>query len=149
MESEVPKVVVELVRDYVFQAKFSGTDIVLLLDEPPPLGTLVGPNASRMLSAAVGNCLSASLAFCLRKSRVDLRGIRTEVAPIVERNSEGFWRVVRLDAKIKVEVAESTDPSRLKRCLEIFEKYCVVTGAVRGGMEVETKVEATLHGIPK
>ena len=141
MEREESKAVVELVRDYVFRATFSGTDAVLLMDEPSPLGTLIGPNASRMLSAAVGNCLSVSLAFCLRKSKVDLKGIRTEVAPIVERDNEGFWRVVRLAAKIRVEVAESTEPSRLQRCLEIFENYCVVTGAVRSGIKVDVKVE--------
>ena len=141
MEREESKTVVELVRDYVFRATFSGTDAVLLMDKPSPLGTLIGPNASRMLSAAVGNCLSVSLAFCLRKSKVDLQGIRTEVAPIVERDSEGFWRVIRLAAKIRVEVAESTEPSRLQRCLEIIENYCDVTGAVRSGIKVDVKME--------
>ena len=141
MESEEPKVVVELVKDYVFRATFSGMDTVLLMDEPSPLGTLVGPNASRVLSAAVGNCLSASLAFCLRKSKVDLKGMKTEIAPIVERNSDGFWRVVRLAVKIRVDVAGSTEPSRLQRCLEIFEKYCVVTEAVRSGIKVDAEVK--------
>jgi len=141
LESEEPKVVVELVKDYVFRATFSGMDTVLLMDEPSPLGTLVGPNASRVLSAAVGNCLSASLAFCLRKSKVDLKGMKTEIAPIVERNSDGFWRVVRLAVKIRVDVAGSTEPSRLQRCLEIFEKYCVVTEAVRSGIKVDAEVK--------
>ena len=49
--------------------------------------------------------------------------------------------MVRLAAKIRVEVAESTEPSRLQRCLEIFEKYCVVTGAVRSGIKVDVKME--------
>jgi len=83
------------------------------------------------------------LAFCLRKSKVDLKGMKTEVTPTVERNKEGYWRVVKMSAKIKVEVGESTESSRLQRCLEIFENYCVVTGAVRNGIKVDVKVNST------
>jgi uncharacterized OsmC-like protein len=147
-EQEEPKVLIQLVKDYVFRATFSGTNTVLLMDEPSPLGSLVGPNASRILSAAVGNCLSASLAFCLRKSKVDLIGMKTEVTPTVERNKEGYWRVVKMSAEIKVEVGESTESSRLQRCLEIFENYCVVTGAVRNGIKVDVKVNSATSDGP-
>src|SRR5690625_6506194 len=41
----------------------------LLTDESPPLGEGVGPSPARLLAAAVGNCMSASLKFCLDKAR--------------------------------------------------------------------------------
>ncbi|NIP81865.1 MAG: OsmC family peroxiredoxin, partial [Gemmatimonadetes bacterium] len=53
---------------FQFDTEFDGEKMAnLLFDEPSPLGEDEGPNAARVLGAAVGNCLSASLLFCLRK----------------------------------------------------------------------------------
>lgn len=140
-EEAKPKATVELVKDYLFKATFPGSGTTLIMDEPPPLGKLEGPNASRVLSAAVANCLSASLAFCLRKSRVELQGMRAEAEPVIERNKEGYWRITKINVNIKPEIAETSDQNKVKRCLDIFEKYCVATGAVREGILVDVHVD--------
>jgi uncharacterized OsmC-like protein len=138
-----PKVIAELTEDYIFKITFPDAgNATLVMDEPPPLGKLTGPNASRLLAAAIANCLSASLLFCLRRSKVDVKGIRTEAEPLVERNKDGYWRVTRIDVKIRPELSESADRDKTKRCLDIFEKYCVVTGAVREGLKVNVQIEA-------
>jgi len=54
--------------DYAFRIVFDDTALdPLLTDEPAPLGHDRGPNPSRLLLAAVANCLAASLLFALRK----------------------------------------------------------------------------------
>ncbi len=142
-EKRRARVVAELTENYVFRMTFpDASNATLIMDEPPPLGNLSGPNATRVLAAAVANCLSASLLFCLRKSRIDLKGIRTEAEPVLERNKDGYWRVARIDVKIRPELPESADQEKTKRCLDIFENYCVVTGAVREGIQVNVEVEA-------
>jgi uncharacterized OsmC-like protein len=113
----------------------------LLMDEPEPLGTGAGPNAARVLAAAVGNCLSASVLFCLRRARVDVRGMRTSVTASVVRNDRGRLRVGALRVRIRPEVAEA-DAGRIRRCLDLFEDYCVVTQSVRAGLAVAVEVEA-------
>lgn len=135
-----PKVLIELIRDYLFKVTFPDADTTLIADEPSPLGNLSGPNASRLLSAAVANCLCASLAFCLRRSKVRLKGIKAEAEPVIERNKDGYWRVTRIGVMLKPQIEEFEDQNKLKRCLEIFENYCVVTGAVREGIHINVKV---------
>lgn len=112
----------------------------LLVDEPPPLGEGEGPNAARLLAAAVANCLSASLIFCLRKSRADVEGLEAEVRGRMVRNDRGRMRIGELAVTLHPAV-ELADRGKLDRCLELFEDYCIVTSSVREGLEVSVAVE--------
>jgi len=141
-EEIVHRVTVSLAENYEFTASFAqfpdGRPI--LLDELPPLGEGHGPNATALLAAAIGNCLAASLAFCLRKSRVELRDLKAEVTARVTRNQAGRMRV----AGIEVELTPGLDPGqleRLDRCSKLFEDFCVVTASVRQGIPVSVKVQ--------
>lgn len=139
MSEEQFTVSLELVDDFQFRVTFDEKMAELLMDEPEPLGADRGPNASRVLSAAVGNCLSASLLFCLKKSKVDVQGIQTDVTTTMTRNERGRLRIGALQVAIQADL-EPDDRDRLDRCLEIFEDYCVVTQSVRGGLDVEVAV---------
>lgn len=126
----------EHVKDYEFTAHFDWDHVPpLLLDEPDPLGGSKGPNASRLVGAAVGNCLSASLLFCLQKAKQPVRSIAAKVTGTMRRNERGRLRIGRLDVEIVIDVA-AEQPERVQRCLELFEDYCVVTGSVRKGIPV-------------
>jgi len=56
-------------RGYEFKAKFDCLSD-LTIDEPKPLRRGPGPDASCLLSAAVGDCLSFSLLFYLGRARI-------------------------------------------------------------------------------
>ena len=112
----------------------------LLLDEPAPLGEGSGPSAARLLAAAVGNCLSASALYCLRRARIDVHDMRTTVTASLERNDAGRLRVRGITVRIQPEVDEAQH-TRMRRCLELFEDFCVVTQSVRGGIDVDVTVE--------
>ncbi len=111
----------------------------LRMDEPPPLGAGSGPNAARLLAAAVGNCLSSSALFCLEKARIPVEGMRTTVRASLARNEAGRLRVRRIDVVVSPHVREEDRP-RMRRCLDLFEDFCLVTESVRGGIEVEVDV---------
>jgi uncharacterized OsmC-like protein len=140
-ETTRPKVKVKLLDGYKFKVTFPDTNSEgIIMDEPAPLGGLEGPNASRVLAASIANCLSGSLLFCLQKSKVEVEDIETEAEPTVERNEEGYWRVRKVDVSIKAKFREPVNKERVERCFGIFEKYCVVTGAVRSGIAVNVNV---------
>jgi len=114
----------------------------LVMDEQPPLGSDKGPDASRLLAAAVGNCLSASLLFCARKARVDIEGIHTEVKVDYVRNEQGRLRIGKIGVDIRPRF-DSAELPKAQRCLELFEGYCVVTQSVRKGIDVTVEVNTS------
>jgi uncharacterized OsmC-like protein len=131
-----------MLDDYRFEVDFGLPGVApLVVDEPPPLGDGDGPNAARLLAAAVGNCLSASALFCLRRARVPVHGMSTTATATLDRNERGRMRVDTISVRIVVDVDEA-DRERMRRCLEIFEDYCVVTESVRGGLTVGVEVVA-------
>lgn len=141
MEENGFTLTLDLEKGYEFRVDFHQPGVPsLLMDEPPPLGEDRGPNASRILAAAVGNCLSASALFCLRKARIPVKGMRTTVQASFLRNPHGRLRIGGIQVKIQPEVAPE-DRERMGRCLELFEEFCVVTQSVRGGIDVKVEVE--------
>ena len=140
MEDKEISVSMELVKDYEFNVTFDENFTELLMDEPPPLGAGNGPNASTVLSAALGNCLSASLLFCLHKIRVKPTALKTTVRTKMVRNEKKRLRI----GSSHVTITLGFDPEgrdRLGRCLNLFEDYCVVTQSMRGGIDVSVEVQ--------
>jgi uncharacterized OsmC-like protein len=132
-------ITLERVQNFEFRVKFDKPFQELLMDEPTPVGHDKGPNATRVLAAAIGNCLSASLMFCLQRSKLEVDTVRAEVTPTVVRNDEGRWRIQRLDAKLYFAMSKG-DSKRYQRCVDIFENYCIVTSSVRQGIPVDVEV---------
>ncbi len=126
--------------DFVFKVDF-GLDGVgdLVMDEPEPLGGATGPNASKVLAAAIGNCLCASLMFCLQRSRVEVDEICASVSGVLARNEEGRWRIKEMNVEITADVDEE-HAKKLERCVEIFEGFCIVSSSVRQGIPINVKV---------
>jgi uncharacterized OsmC-like protein len=141
-EDRVHHVTVLQARDYEFVATFDDVPNAepLLFDEPEPLGRNRAPNAAAVLSAAVGDCLATSLAFCLKKSRIDLHGLTAQVTTHVTRNATGRFRITGIDVALAPEVGER-DRERLARCEELFEDFCIVTESVRQGIPVAVSVK--------
>ncbi|HUV98658.1 MAG TPA: OsmC family protein [Gallionella sp.] len=124
-------------QDYQFNVQFDLAGVPdLQLDEPAPLGKGSGPNASRLLAAAVANCLSASLLFCLGKFKQDPQGLTAHVTGKMVRNEQGRLRVGGITVDIRLEQTVE----RLEHCAAQFEEFCVVTDSVRNGIPVNVQV---------
>lgn len=128
-------------KDYKFEITYDELPgVKVVMDEPSPLGASEGPNASMMLSSAVGHCLSASLLFCMQKSRVEVKDLETHVETSLERNERGRWRVAQIKVKMKP-VVDASDREKLERCIGMFEDFCIVSASVRQGVETKVEIE--------
>jgi organic hydroperoxide reductase OsmC/OhrA len=127
-------------RDFEFRVRFDWPDVSdLRLDEPAPLGRASGPNAARLIAAAVANCLTASLLFCMRKFRQDPGTMRARVTGRMVHNERGRVRIGGLDVEIRL--SRKADEIKFsERCMHQFEDFCVVTESVRKGIPVGVRV---------
>jgi uncharacterized OsmC-like protein len=139
MANEIVTVRLAQRQDYQFDVQFGAGVPGLLADEPPPLGQGLGPSPVQLLAAAVGNCLSDSLLFALRKFKQNPEPIQCEVSAEVGRNAEGRLRVLALQATLTLGVpAEALE--HLERVLGSFETYCTVTQSIAQGIAVRVSV---------
>ncbi|MGE5802223.1 MAG: OsmC family protein [Gemmatimonadota bacterium] len=133
---------------YAFTVDFAaGEGASLVVDELPPLGEANGPNPARLLAAAVGSCLSASLLYCLRKSRIEVGHLRTTVEGTIVRNDRGRLRIGGLRVRLAPE-ATPEQRERMGRCLDLFQDFCLVTESVREGIAVDVEVESAPVAVP-
>jgi len=125
--------------DYRFECDFGADRPTWTADEPPPLGHGSGPSPVQLLAAAVGNCLSDSLLFALRKFKQQPEPITCEVRPEVGRNAEGRLRVLGMVVTLRLgRLAEELQ--HLDRVLGSFEAYCTVTQSVQAAVPVTVRV---------
>ena len=131
----------EQVERYEFTIRFPDTAFPPWhVDEPPPIGSDKGPNPVRVLTAAVGHCMSSTLFNCLARAHVSVGTLHTTVRAEVGRNEKGRQRVRRLSISIAAAPLNESDRERFQHCVEIFEDFCTVSGAVREGIALETEV---------
>ena len=126
-------------QDYQFQVDFGEGIPSLLADEPAPLGTGQGPSPVPLLAAAVGNCLSDSLLFALRKFKQTPEPLHCTVDAEIGRNEQKRRRVRKMPAALHLGVPASS-LEHLDRVLDQFEAYCTVTQSVGQGISIEMQV---------
>jgi uncharacterized OsmC-like protein len=71
---------------------------------------------------------------------VNVEGMRTEVRGRIARNEKGRFRIAGINARI-VTAIPAEDQDRVSRCLGVFEDFCIVSGSVRQGVEIDVEVE--------
>jgi uncharacterized OsmC-like protein len=126
-------------QDYRFDISFGAGMPVLTGDEPAPLGTGQGPSPVQLLCAAVGNCLSDSLLFALRKFKQAPDPIRCSVQASVGRNADARMRVLQMTATLTLGVP-AAQLEHLDRVLSQFEAFCTVTQSVGQGIPIAVQV---------
>jgi len=137
--AESPVTTIKLLEGFKFKAEFDHNLPSIIVDELIPVGKNEGPTPTRLLSVAIGHCLSSSLLFCLQKARIKVNELQTTIKANVERNKDGYLRIQSLDVKVQLKIAEEDKP-RLPRCLSLFENYCTVTQSVQQGIKVNVEI---------
>ena len=126
-------------QDFRFEVDFGAGIPALVADEPAPLGGGAGPSPVQLLCASVGNCLSDSLLFALRKYKQSPEPLACEVEAEVGRNAEGRLRVLAMRARLQLGVP-AAQLQHLERALAQFESFCTVTQSVGAGIAISVQV---------
>ena len=138
------KISVDQIDGYEFHVKFDKElHQPISMDEAAPLGKDSAPDAARMLAAAVGNCLSASLLFASKKQGLILTGVQTEVTVDIVKNVNRRLRIGKISVVIDPGL-KPVDLEKARAAAAVFEDFCTVTASIRQGIPVE----ATIKGLP-
>lgn len=126
----------------------------VFFDEPTFLpvagGTDEGPSPVDYLMASLAGCQLSVLDQCLKKSRVDDYEIEAtatittageeEIPDEMPENTAN--RISEMDIDITLTVPEN-ERSRAERCLEVYDRGCIVGQSLRAGIEYDprTRIE--------
>lgn len=120
----------------------------LYTDEPADLshsfkkgGRGEAPSAFDYLLSAVMGCQVNTLEQMLHKARVEEYDVDAECTGFTV-TEDDIKRVQRIDLSITLVVPEA-DESRAQRCLDVYEKGCVIGETVKRGVDV--RVEKSLE----
>ncbi len=128
-------------QDYQFVVTFDKASMPELhTDESAPLGKETGPTPARMLAAALGNCLAASMLFASKKAGVATHNIHADVKVQTVRNENRRLRIGKVEVTIDPGFAPE-DLEKAKGPRAVFEDFCTVTQSVKQGFPVEVKVK--------
>lgn len=139
MADKTSTVTLQQLEGYQFDVRYADTIAAHRVDLPAPLGQAAGPSPEQALGTAVGQCLSSSLLFALRKYKQEPGPLRTEVDVQEGRNEAGRHRVLGMQARIHLGVPAAA-LEHLERALASFEEFCTVTQSVRQGIPVTLAV---------
>lgn len=139
MEERTHHVTVRLAQGYGFVAEFPDIPgaVPIHFDEPAPLGAGAAPSAAAVLGAAIGNCLAASLTFCLRRARFDVTNLEADVTTRVIKNEKGRFRIHDVEVQLRPTIAGT---GSFERCADLFEDFCIVTASVQHGIPVRVQL---------
>ncbi len=143
MSEEIkPKVGITLDKEMIFKCNLGDMKVkdCYIDDTHKDEVDMLGPNPSRMLGLALLGCLSASFIFCLKKKNLTLDDLNAEAELTIARNERGFWRVMKVDVDINIKISDPATRKRADQCKKMFEQYCIVTQAVREGIDVEVNL---------
>jgi len=137
-----PKVGITLEKEMIFKCDLGNMKVkdCYIDDTNTNEVDMLGPNPSRLLGLALLGCLSASFIFCLKKKNLTLDDLKAVAELTIARNEKGFWRVMKVNVDINIDISDPDTRKRADQCKKMFEQYCVVTQAVREGIDVEVNV---------
>ncbi|MBY9020565.1 MAG: OsmC family protein [Candidatus Lokiarchaeota archaeon] len=136
------RVGISLEKDMIFKCNLGEMKIgdCFIDDTHQEETDMLGPNPTRLLGLALLGCLSASFIFCLKKKELTVDDLKAEAELTIARNAKGFWRVKKVDIELNIEINDPGTRKRADQCKKMFEQYCIVTQAVREGIEVEVNL---------
>lgn len=137
--ADTHEIVLRQIENYRFETEFGGSLPKLTSDEPPPLGTGMGPEPVQLLLAAVGSCMSSSFHFAMTKFREQPGNITTTANATIDRDENRRLRVQAIEVSIHF-TAEAATIDHLQRILDQFEQFCTVGASVARGIPIHVSV---------
>nr|MDO8134905.1 OsmC family protein [Candidatus Njordarchaeum guaymaensis] len=112
------------------------------IEAPPEFGGKgKAPNPDRLLTAAVGGCLTLSLLVNLQVAKLNPKELNTKVKATIVPGDKGLPRFKSIDVELKPAFEGAINKDILKKVIDHFQNYCTVAQSVRKGIPVNVIVK--------
>ena len=123
------------------EATSTATGRTPLTITPPPEfgGTEHQWNPELLLVGAIESCLLLTALSVLARQKVVLKSYSSESKGLMDKTAEGL-RFAGMEVLIRLEPANEADVEKAKKSVEIAERYCPVSNAVKFPVKVSVEI---------
>lgn len=115
----------------------------ILVDTMPEFGGMdAGPCPVELMLASLAGCVVETAIYIAKKARIGLGDVWAETRGVVTKNGQAY-ALANVETTLKVQVQSPSNQERVKECLGLLGKYCIVTESLTKSVPITVSLVVT------
>ncbi|MGQ9514501.1 MAG: OsmC family protein [Thermoproteota archaeon] len=94
-----------------------------------------GPCPVELMLASLAGCVVETAIFITKKARIKIGDLKAETRAILAKDGQ-VYAITNVEIILGVQVSKISDKERAKECLNLINKYCIVTKSLENSLPI-------------